>query len=99
MLTDTEIIGYFASGMGEITPNSIGFFKKSGILNDSIQLLSREQILPANIESISVLRGKTSINALGIWAQTGGIIVDFKDDTRQIIAPNAAKLWKNIQKP
>ena len=95
MLTDTEIIGYFASEMSKIKPYNIGFYDKGGILNDSIQLLSREQILPANIANISVLRGKSSINAWGIWAKSGGIIVNFKDDTRQIIAPNVARLWKN----
>ena len=95
VLTNTEIIGYFASGLGETKPYNIGFFDKSGILNDSIQLLSREQILPANVANIGLLKGKTSISVWGMWAQAGGMIVNFKDDTRLIIAPNAARLWKN----
>ena len=91
LITDSEIIGYF-NGMGHYT---LGFFDKVGILKDTIPSLFPNLEFDANkVASISVLRGGIS-TTYGNWSKTGAIIIEYKDDTKQILAPNATKIWKH----
>ena len=92
LLTDSGGIGYF-NAIGQRQLFSLGFFAKEGNLIDSIPLLyPKNQIDASQIESISVLREYT---IYGNWGKVGLIMIDYKNDTREILAANIARLWKN----
>jgi len=95
LLTDSEIIGYFGSGIfiSQTIQFALGIFDNDGILNDTIpSLLPNLQLQAEQVGSVSVIRRNSTY---GNWAKAGTIIIDFKNDTRQILAPNSAKLWRN----
>jgi hypothetical protein len=95
LITDSGFIGHFG-GMNTATQCVLGFFDRDGLLKDSIPaLISNHQVVPDDIAGISVLRGKTSYPLYGNWTASGAILIDYKNDTKQIIVPNAAKLWRN----
>ena len=92
MLMDEEIIGYF-NEMNTTRQYALGFFDHEGILKDTIPSFSPHSIIPDQIANISVYR---NTNLYGILGLAGGIIIiNYKNDTRQIITPNAARLWRN----
>ena len=96
LITDSEIIGYFGeAGISPTKPFALGIFDRDGSLKDSIQpLFSRKQVVPDEIANINVIR--SGFNIFGNWAGSGSIItINFKNDTRQFIVPNATTLWKN----
>jgi len=91
MLMDSEIIGYF-NEMNTTRQYALGFFDHEGILKDTIPSFSPHPIIPDQIANIFMFR---NTNLYGILGLAGIIIVNYKNDTRQIIAPNAARLWRN----
>ncbi|MDR2232170.1 MAG: DUF4934 domain-containing protein [Tannerella sp.] len=87
---DTGIIGYF-DGMNMSGQNMLGFYDKDGLLKDSIPHFSpTSQIATDQIAGISVFRD----TLYGIWSRTGVINIDFKNDDKQLITQNAAKMWR-----
>jgi len=93
LFTDSDIIGYFI-GLGPTHPFSLGFFDQEGNLNDTIPLLyPRFQIDAGEVEGVSVIRN--GISSYGNWGKAGLIFINYKNDTRQIIAANVARMWKN----
>ena len=95
LLTDSEIIGYF-TGIFQINHFALGFFDKEGALKDSISLLlPKTPVTPDEIANLSILRSKSAYGLFGNWGQTGVILINLKNDTRQITFPNAARMWKN----
>ncbi len=92
LLTDSEIIGYY-NGLNNINNSCLAFFDTNGALIDTLPpLLSKTEESINDILSISVIRGS---DIYGNWTKTGAVIIDYKDDKKQIIAPDAAVLWKN----
>jgi hypothetical protein len=92
LLTDLEIIGHY-TGINNSGNLVLGFFDKEGVLLDTVPLLTSEiENSFDNIESISVTKGDFTY---GNWGKTGVIIIDYKNDKKQIITANAATLWKN----
>ena len=90
LLTDTEIISYY-SGINNSRNYSLSFFDNEGILKDTIpQLLSKQDETNTDILSISVLR---NTNIWGNWTKSGTVIIEYKDDKKQIMAPDAETLW------
>lgn len=92
LLTDTDIIGYY-TGISDSGNPALAFFNKEGQLNDTIpSLLPRIDYSNEDIAGISVTWGD---NTCGNWTKAGAIIIDYKNNGRQIIAPNATALWKS----
>jgi hypothetical protein len=95
LITDSEIVGYF-DGLGSFRQWAVGLFDREGNLKDTIlPLFPKTRISPDEINNISVFRGNASYEKYGNWARSGAVIIDSKNDERQIIAPNTAKLWKS----
>ncbi|MDL2305557.1 DUF4934 domain-containing protein [Bacteroides sp. OttesenSCG-928-D19] len=91
LFTDSEIIGYYNG----LNPRDyvLAVFDKEGILQDTIPaLLPKTDELFADILNISVTKGT---DTYGNWTKTGAIIIDYKNDKRQILAPDATTLWMN----
>jgi uncharacterized lipoprotein NlpE involved in copper resistance len=94
LLTDSEIIGYYG-GVSQHNPLALGLFDKEGNLNDTIPQFTVESqaiITPSEIAAINVLR---AVSHFGIWTMHGVIMIDYKNDTRQIYVPKATKIWRN----
>jgi hypothetical protein len=97
LLSDSEVVGYFG-GMDLISntvPFSLGFFDRDGVLTDTIpRLFSETTLTPDEIVRVDVVRaGRSSI--YGNWGQAGVMSLGFKNDSRQVIAGNAARIWKH----
>ena len=93
LLTDSEIIGYFDLTSPKTNQFVLGFFDKEGILSDTISSLLPDIEFDVNqVANISVLRGSS---IYGNWAKSGTMIIDYKNDARQVLAPNSAKIWKH----
>ena len=92
LFTDSAIIGYFA----ERKPANqyvLGIFDKEGILKDTVATLSPlNQIIADGITSISVLR---KYENFGHWGASGIILINYKNDHRQLMVPFAQRIWKN----
>jgi hypothetical protein len=92
LLTDSEIIGYY-SGLNNMNNFNLAFFDKSGTLIDTLPpFFSKIEESSNDILSISVIRGS---NIYGNWTKAGAIIIDYKEEKKQIIALDATVLWKN----
>ena len=92
MWTDSQIIGHFG-GLNATVPYTLGFYDKEGILIDTIP--SFPQNLPVEVDQIANISIIRDYNLYGIYGNEGVIIINFKNDTRQINSPNAARLWRN----
>ena len=90
LITDSTIIGYFASNMHYV----IGIFCKEGLLKDTISSFFHRAKPPKteDIMSVDVLRG---YNMYGNWGSAGATIINFKDDTKQIISPISTTWYNN----
>ncbi|MDR1156625.1 MAG: DUF4934 domain-containing protein [Bacteroidales bacterium] len=102
LITDSEIIGYFDginSFFDEINSFgqcALGIFDKEGNLKDTIpSFFPKTQVASDDIVSINIFRGNTLYDKYGNWTRAGAVIMDYKNDARQIIAANAARIWKN----
>jgi len=92
-ITDSGIIGYY-NGINSSGNFTLAFLDKEGALIDTIPpLLSKTEETFADILNISVTRGGQSI--YGNWTKTGAIIIEYKNDKKQIIDAGAATLWNN----
>jgi len=92
LFTDTEIIGYFA-GINQQAQFALGFFDKEGSLKDSVPLLyPKREAIADEIVSITIHKG---YNLYGSWSKAGVIVIDYKNDQRQLTVSNAARIWKN----
>ena len=93
LISGSEIIGYY-NGINSSGNYSLTFFDKEGALSDTIPaFLTKLEETFAEILNISVTRGGGSI--YGNWTKTGAIVIEYKTDKKQIIAPAAETLWKN----
>ena len=91
LITDSVIIGYFGDQINSTNPFALGFFDVNGNLNDTVsQLFPKKPIEFDMIANISVLKNH---NMYGNWTKTGIILINFKDETRQITTPNPARVW------
>ena len=100
LLNDSEIIGYFGgmNQQGKTNSFSIGFFDRDGILIDSIPSLFPETtpMTPDEVVNANILTaGGRGREIFGIWGYTGTMILNYKNDRRQVIASNAARIWKH----
>ena len=93
LITDNEIITHH-SGMNPSENFTLAFHDKTGALKDTTNLLipASEVIISDNIAGINVLQGNDVFGCLG---NTGIIILDYKNDNKQIISLNTATLWNN----
>jgi len=92
LLTNSEIIGYY-NGINSSEKYSLTFLDKEGILKDSIQpVLTKLEETISDIQNISVTKGRT---VYGNWTKTGAIVIDYKNDKKQIIAADAVTLWNH----
>lgn len=95
VITDSEIVGYF-DGVEPSRQWAVGLFDREGILKDTVLPVFRKpRIAPDEINDIRIFRGSASYERYGNWARTGAVVIDYKNDERQIVAPNAARLWKD----
>jgi hypothetical protein len=93
LITDEEIIGYF-DGLNSTGQWLLGLFDREGHLKDTVPpLYPRAHVVPDEVAGVSILRG--SATRYGNWTRTGAVIINYKNDAKQIIAPNAARMWKN----
>ena len=92
LLTNSEIIGYY-NGINSSEKYSLTFLDKEGILKDSIQpVLTKLEETISDVLNISVTKGRT---VYGNWTKTGAIVIDYKNDKKQIIAADAVTLWNH----
>lgn len=91
--SDSTIIGHYGNMMMGVPARSLVFFTESGTVLDTVPSL-----LPASaaytmgdVTSFSIFRSTDLFGNLGL---EGLFLLDFKDDTRIITAPNASLLWK-----
>ncbi len=92
LVTDSGIIGYY----NDLNANKkfvLARFEKDGTLRDTIpSLLSQTEESLNDILNVNVIK---ETNTYGNWAKAGVIIINYKNDNKQIIAPNTAVLWRN----
>ena len=92
LVTNSEIIGYY-NGINSSENYTLAFFDKTGTFMDTIPpLLTTPEETTADIINISVIKDKTFY---GNWTKTGTIIIEYKNDKKQIIAANATTLWNH----
>jgi hypothetical protein len=92
LLTDSDIIGYY-NGLNNSNNFVLARFGKNGILHDTIpSLLTQTEYSLNDILNISVTK---ETDTYGNWAKTGAVIFDYKNNKRQILAPDAATLWES----
>jgi len=92
LMTSSEIIGYY-NGINSSEGYSLVFFDNMGTLKDTIPpILTKLEESFADILNISVTKG----NAIyGNWTNTGAIVIEYKNDKKQIIAAYATTLWNH----
>ena len=92
LLTDNEIITYH-SGINSSYNFTLAFHDTTGALKDTTDLLlpAQEETI-SDIMDVSVIRGS---DIFGCWAETGAVIINYRNDNKLIIAPNAATLWNH----
>lgn len=92
LVTDSGIIGYY-NDLNANKKFALARFEKDGTLRDTIpSLLSQTEESLNDILNVSVIK---ETNTYGNWAKAGVIIINYKNDNKQIIAPNTAALWRN----
>ena len=90
LVTNSEIIGYY-NGINSSGNYTLAFLDKTGTFTDTIpSLLTKPEETTADIINISVTKGNT---VYGNWTKTGAIIINYKNDKKQIIAADATTLW------
>ncbi|MDR1225020.1 MAG: DUF4934 domain-containing protein [Tannerella sp.] len=96
LITDSEIIGYFdAVSSPPGRQWMLGLFDREGNLKDTVPPLSRAEIPAAPDEIAGIAVQRNGVYSLyGQWARAGAIIIDYKNDRKRIIAPNAVRMWK-----
>ena len=92
LFTDKEIIAYHFEIVNS-NNYTLSFHDKTGVLKDtSILLLPKLDETINNIISISVIK---SIDTYGCWSETGLLIIDYRDEKRQLSAVNPVMLWNH----
>ena len=92
LFSGSEIIGYY-NGINSSDNYTLAFLDKLGTFIDSIPpLLTTPEETFADILNISVTKGRS---VYGNWTKTGAIIIDYKNDKKQIIAADAVTLWNH----
>jgi hypothetical protein len=95
LISDSDIIGYFNNVFGQTNPFVLGIFDKEGVLKDTVpQLIPDFRITPDEIVSVNIFKRKSSYDLYGNLASAGVILFDFKNDTKHVIFPNAARVWE-----
>ena len=100
LLSDSEIIGYFGgvNRLSKTIPFSVGFFDTDGVLIDSVPKLVETQPIISNDEivNLSVLRaGGTGRIFFGNYGNTDIMVINYKNDRRQLFATNVARIWEH----
>jgi hypothetical protein len=98
LINDFEIIGYFDGLSTASNQFVLAFFERDGLLKDTILSLFPKTLITDELLNISIMRGNTSYIRYGNWTRAGAISIEYKNNTRQIIASNAARIWKNNEK-
>lgn len=90
--SDSTIIGHYGNTMG-VPVRSLVFFTESGEVLDTIPSLlpATSMFNMGDLKGFSILKSTDIYGNLGL---DGLVLMDFKDDTRIITAPNSCLLWK-----
>ena len=94
LLTDSEVIGYFGGTIQSSNPFILGIFDGEGNLRDTFPPFfpQSQGVTPDEIAGINVERRR---DLYGSLSRFGIITINLKNDTRKIITPNAARIWRS----
>jgi hypothetical protein len=86
LITDSGFIGYY-NNLSIRTGFALARFGKDGALRDTVPsfLSETDELSPGDISGISVTLQGT--DTYGNWGRTGTIIIDYKNNKKQIVAP------------